>query len=653
MSASLWSRRAGIVLLLAAALLYWLTLDNGLRPGELEGGDLITHQYAQVQARPGNAPGYPLFTMGGWLWFHGLRTLAQAIGPNPTPIPILSSYSTLWALVSLWLLYHILLNITRSQARPSGDWPLAWLLTAFYAVTYFFWYYATTSEQYTSAIAHTLAILYVYLRWRDHSQFTIHHSPVPILPSAFRIPHSTFLLLLLSLLSGLTLAHMVTVALIVPPLLAAVLWQEPKLVRRPGLIAGAILCAALPLVSYVYVYMRGAAHPEWWGVGTWATAQEWFWSFVRTSQGQEEMGWGLASGAAFFANGFPELIWQELSIPVVALGLLGIGALEKRLRFVLWGTLALYTLFCWVDRYGNWFQVILPAYPLLLLGVAGLVHRLDGRVIRTGRAARASEETDFSVRPRYQYDIRNTSLALLVLLILWRGLASLPGADSRDRPDDTGLARPSLLLDQPLPQDAVLFAAKDDAFGLAYLIEIAGVQPNLRIVDNLGANDALAMGGEVLVTTDATSLLLGELTVASPQVHGWSGDWVELLPQGMAQSREPAVALGKGMGDGIVLQGYTVRNEGRLTVDLFWSVASDARPGDWSISVRNEDGSVQQDSTGPVFGLRPFSSIRPGETVVDAYGLGSAASGDEIVLILYRSLNRGFENLAEERLAVP
>ncbi|MDQ1301240.1 MAG: hypothetical protein QG637_1161, partial [Chloroflexota bacterium] len=39
---------AGIVLLLAFAALYLLTLDNGLRPGELQGGDLITHQYAQV-----------------------------------------------------------------------------------------------------------------------------------------------------------------------------------------------------------------------------------------------------------------------------------------------------------------------------------------------------------------------------------------------------------------------------------------------------------------------------------------------------------------------------------------------------------------------------------------------------------------------------
>ena len=62
-------RCAPVFLLLAAGALYLLTLDNGLRPGELLGGDLITHQYAQVQGRPSNAPGYPLYTMGGWLWF--------------------------------------------------------------------------------------------------------------------------------------------------------------------------------------------------------------------------------------------------------------------------------------------------------------------------------------------------------------------------------------------------------------------------------------------------------------------------------------------------------------------------------------------------------------------------------------------------------
>src|SRR5512134_3447686 len=97
----------GVLVLVAVTLLYGLTLDDGLRPGELEGGDLITHQYAQVQGRPSNAPGYPLYTMGGWLWFHAGRGL---LGVDHNPIQILSSYSTLWALVALALLYSLCLE---------------------------------------------------------------------------------------------------------------------------------------------------------------------------------------------------------------------------------------------------------------------------------------------------------------------------------------------------------------------------------------------------------------------------------------------------------------------------------------------------------------------------------------------------------------
>lgn len=116
----------GCALIACALLLYLLTLDNGLQPYELVGGDLITHQYAQVQARPSNAPGYPLYTMGGWLWFHSLRTLAQTLGDAlPNPVPLLSSYSTFWALLALWVFYRILCHLTRSPSSlPAiGHWP--------------------------------------------------------------------------------------------------------------------------------------------------------------------------------------------------------------------------------------------------------------------------------------------------------------------------------------------------------------------------------------------------------------------------------------------------------------------------------------------------------------------------------------------------
>ncbi|MCB0177350.1 MAG: DUF2723 domain-containing protein, partial [Anaerolineae bacterium] len=152
---SLPRRWVGLLLLLAILALYWVTLDNGLRPDELTGGDLITHQYAQVEARPSNAPGYPLYTIGGWLWFRLGRLL---FGWFLNPIQILSAYSMLWGLASLAVLYQILRGIFQRRLPAA-------LLTAFHATTFFFWYYSVTTEQYTSAVFQTLLLIWLAFEW--------------------------------------------------------------------------------------------------------------------------------------------------------------------------------------------------------------------------------------------------------------------------------------------------------------------------------------------------------------------------------------------------------------------------------------------------------------------------------------------------------
>ncbi len=234
------------------AVLYLRTLDNGLRPEELAGGDLITHQYAQVQGRPSNAPGYPLYTMGGWLWFRAGRAL---LGADHNPIPILSSYSTLWALASLALLYALILECVGAARR----WPIAFVVSAFYGLTYFFWYYAVTTEQYTSSVAWTLAVCLLAFRWERSGEHPerVHGStqqttddqskdaprprilrlrasrrdapPLRMLANQGRAPASRDdrYLLALAFLAGIGLAHQVTVLFAVPPLLWFVLSREP------------------------------------------------------------------------------------------------------------------------------------------------------------------------------------------------------------------------------------------------------------------------------------------------------------------------------------------------------------------------------------------------------------------------------------------
>ena len=649
---------AGIVLVMLAALLYLATLDNGLEPRELEGGDLITHQYAQVQARPSNSPGYPLYTMGGWLWFHGLRTVARLAGrPYPNPIPILSSYSTLWALLAIWLLYATGRFVTstrykrRSHWGRAGNWPLAWFGGAFYAVTYFFWYYATTTEQYSSAIAQTLAIVFVWLLWQEEDAAAGEGAYATFTSRSAR------LLLLLSFLCGLALAHMLTVALIVPPLVLAVLWQRPTLLRNGRVLFAAVIAAALPLTSYVYVYVRGAAHPEWWGSMSFADAGEWFRWFVSTSQGRDELGWGFERGRAFFANGFPELIWQELTLPVVLAGLAGVALLRRSGTWVLVGTLGLYTLFCWAYRYGNWYQVILPAYPLLLIGMVALLDRV--------------QQMHAIWRSPW---LRVVPLALLAAAVVWRVERSLPQADSRDRPSDTALDRAALLLDA-LPADASLFGALGDRLALDYLISIWGIRPSSRLVDAQRAADVLRDGGRLFSTWEAAPTLLNEMERADQVgLRTFSAEWVEVVRLDDATAQASAVPSAQPVTllDGaLVLEAWAVDPAASgapvtaatqaIEVTLWWRMAQgwpegvhlSLRPTFDGELIANPDGSgiLQTDASAPMHGLW---SRAAGSPLRDAYRVPlqqpfpRGANG--LVLLLYRATDDGFETVAEVML---
>ncbi|MFN8494236.1 MAG: DUF2723 domain-containing protein [Caldilineaceae bacterium] len=663
---------AGFLLIVAALCLYLATLDNGLQPGELVGGDLITHQYAQVQARPSNAPGYPLYTMGGWAWFHGLRTVVRAWGkPLPNPIPLLSSYSLLWALLALWLFYRILCFCTRSPAHPTGNWPLAWLISAFYAVTYFFWYYATTTEQYSSAVAQTLAIVYVYLLWAEEEAEGREQGGGGWANTA---PPATHYLLLLAFLCGLSLAHMLTVAFIVPPVVALVLWQAPELLRSPRMVLGAVLAAFAPLLSYSYVYWRGALHPEWWGAGHWSTAQDWFWAFLSTAQGREELSRGFAPGRAFWGGGFPELMWQELSIPLFVLGLFGIIRLGRKLAFLLYGTLVIYLVFCWGYRYGNWFQVILPAYPLLLLGVAAVGHAWQEQWSREQGAGGKGQGFFRTRRP--SFTMYYLPLLLLTVAIVWRFETSLPRANSHNRPGDTALDHAALLLAQPLPKGAAVFAPVDDALALQYLIALWQIRPDLQVVSSNVAAQWLAQGQPVFATWPAAPTLQAELPATLKcSMQSAGADWIVFQTGGRLLLQTPQVKFVQTITPDVRLMGYQIRPgpsaepvtktvEATMDVTLFWRIHGPDWPNGLSISVRPTrqgamlpnpaGGVIQQDNARPAHGLLTLATWPADQPIADAYRLPLPAhlptGADGVTVILYRSKGNGFENVAEIHL---
>jgi hypothetical protein len=608
------ARAAGLILVLVFAALYLYTLDDGLRLGELQGGDLITHQYAQVQARFSNAPGYPLYTMGGWLWFHTGRLL---FGPAHNPIPILSSYSTLWALIALALLYALCLLVTTDEEAPAGNWPLALVVTAFFGLTYFFWYYAVTTEQYTSSVAWTLAAVLLAFRW-ERARYE---------RAGSRRSHHDGYLLGLALLMGVGLSHQITVLAILPPLLWFVLSHEPGLLRRGRLVAAAVLLALLPLLSYAFVFMRGAQHPEWRGAGQWASTWEWFLSFISTRQGRSELTWSLSP---FFTAEFPSLTWGEMTWPGLLAGFAGLAAAGRRRAIMLYATIAIYLVFCWVDRLGNWYQVIMPVYALLAVGLAAGAHWLVRRARRRSVSAGV--------------------LILLVALAAYRGVISYPKADQSGNADDDAL-RPgrAILADNPPPGAAIL-ATQDEAASLNYLTEIWGQRPDLRPIDSQAAKNLLPH--EPIAATRTALPIIG--VEVDPSAHytalGPNLAWVRTSPS----TETPANLLPwtNTFGDQLQLLGGRVDTNalGQSVVTLAWQ-ALRAPDRDWSVSVRlsraGEEIS-QQDRTNPVNGAYPTTRWTAGEVVSDAYGfdLPDGVAPDQLTVILYRRDDSGaFVNL--------
>jgi len=588
------------IFLLLAGLLYLATLDTGLTAEELRGGDLITHQYAQVQARPSNAPGYPIYTMGGWLWFHAWRILL----PHSNPVPILSSYSTLWALLALAVFFLILYRLTR------GNLVISLGMSAFYAVTYFFWYYAVSTEQYASAVLQTLVIVALLIAWDEDGRDRWLYA--------------------LAFVLGLGLAHMVTVLFIAPGVILFVLLKQPDLLKRWRLILISLLLALLPLVAYIYVYVRGAQHPEWWGVGNWENARQWFFSFVSTQQGRDEMTWSLFP----FNIGFFKLIIKEITPLFVILGIVGWWRQKPRYRWFFWLTAVIYLLFVYIDRFGNWYQVIMPLYPLVLLGAASALAYLWHRF------------------PNHLWRIVLT--LVLIAMVVLKFSESYPRANLRHRPEDVGLAPGWEIINQAPPRGAAIIASTDEKLALDYLTQIWGERSDLAAISPTDAGQVLAQGRPLLVTSSAARYA-AEASGLPLRYNAWGPTLlradVEHLPELPLDGFSLVAAP---LGDGLKLVGFQTFSRGD---DSWWvrlALQAQEQPQhDWAISVRllaQGQEIAQQDHSSPALGATPTSSLRPGEVVFDIFAFELPAETpppDALRIIVYRQLEDGsFDNLA-------
>jgi hypothetical protein len=305
-------------------------------------------------------------------------------------------------------------------------------------------------------------------------------------------------------------------------------------------------------------------------------------------------------------------------------------------------------------RCGNWFQVILPAYPLILLGVA---------------AAGDRWEQVFTERRSW---LRYAPLALLGLLIVWRFGASYGPANSRNQPHDLAFSRAGVLLDQPLPPQVGLFAPVEDALALDYLINIWGIKPDAEVVSSKQAGKRLKNGGVVLSTLDAAPTLLSELPPeVQPSRSMLSADWLLLSGDPLA-APEARTHVNQPIEPGVTLSGYRIAAapDGNpatqavpgADVTLLWSLEH-GWPTDLGVSIRpvrggefipnpgGAPGAIYQTDRGTAGeGLVPVGA--PG-LVTDVVRTPLPDGADAVRLLVYRRTGDTFETLADLTLPAP
>lgn len=408
-----------IGLFLASLAVYIYTLA----PGMLR-GDSGEFQYAMVTLEPPHAPGYPLYTLLGWLWLHLIPLGTLAYRAN-----LLSAF---FGALTVSLICLITMRMTRR--------PLASLAGALYlAFSYVFWSQSVITEVYTFNAFFLALLIYLLLLWGERTQLE-------------RENHR--LLYAIALLYGLSLAHHRLMLLVFPALLLFIWQVNRQILLDRGLLLR--LGAFLTLGSSIYLYIplrvlfrRGA---------------------LSKALFSKVLGGGfLSSFLGLRSDPLRLIFWlpqEQFGYLGLLLGGIGVYALLRHKRthplgfflLITYCTTLLFSLF-----YRAWdIQVFLtPAFLTLALwiglGVAFVAAFL----------------------PRYLRFGLEATVVLSALLLLWGNYPRLTAYTARV---DGGIeAEAREVLNYPLEEGAILKADWVMATALQYLQRVEGLRADIRV----------------------------------------------------------------------------------------------------------------------------------------------------------------------------
>jgi len=192
-----------------------------LAPGVL-GGDSGELQYIPYILGVAHPTGYPLYTLLGWLWTHGV-----VVGNVAYRMNLLSAVLGASTAAVLYLIVHHL----TSRHVP------ALLGAVLFAFSPTFWMQAILAEVYTLNTAFVFLVIYLLLRWEAAR------------PSARD-------LLLAAFVYGLSLTHHRGIIIFLPALALFVWLTDRKVFTNARLLLKIVTLGLLPLLLYLYAPLR-------------------------------------------------------------------------------------------------------------------------------------------------------------------------------------------------------------------------------------------------------------------------------------------------------------------------------------------------------------------------------------------------------------
>lgn len=614
---------------LTVALVAFGLFFSTLAPTVLE-ADAGEFQFVPWLPGIAHPPGYPLYTLLGWLWLHILP-----VGEVAWRMNLLSALLAAGAVGLMVQVTRLVLNRTLPETPVSAQRIVAVIAALTLAVTPTFWSQAIIAEVYALHTLFVALILWLALQCCDQVW-------------AGR---------LLAVTIGLGLAHHVTTILLAPAVLVYVLIRLGRPVTINVIsIMQYVLLAIIPLLLYLYLPVIAPFTP---------------YAKLPLSQTQtltlyDNSGSGFVkhvTATAFTGDLQPaavglervalagQLLHQQVGWVGIVLAIMGLTVLWQRRKIdllaltgLMFGAVVGFNLIYFI---GDVFVLFIPAWLIvciwLAVGILGLVHWLSNRFVR---AKMGSEDSVIFHRLRQQLWRNAYQTTILVLPVFFFALPLLLVAAnlSEVRQDETTQARDRWLeiLAEPLPERAVLLSNdRNEIMPMWYYQYVEQRRPDLQGLFPLITPDpayahiggvldqALLSGRPVYLIKPMDGLSLkadlapvGSLFQATP---------LDLAPRYESRQKLPDVTIDLPDGElteSISLVGYDVSPANlaagdQVEISLYWHVDQDLQIDYTSyVHLVAPDGTgLAQSDHRPGGDFYPSSDWQVGETLRDKHTL--------------------------------